>query len=372
MQKLTMPVLIVDSAEKNADLRHAFDFSTPDPIVGMIRGRERWLVVPQMEFGRASRCADTKVVTPDMLKIPRRHRRRISGWALGLLRAVGVRRVTVGADFPLGVARRLEAAGVRIRVATQPLFPARAVKTPAEIAKIRAVQSAAVAAMQEAVRMIAASRVDARGFLRTGRDYLTSERVRACITRALLDRQCMGREIIVAGGVQGADPHSKGEGPLRAHEAIVIDIFPKHMDHGYWGDITRTVIKGTPGARLRGMYQAVYAAQREALRRVRAGASLPSIHRAVIREFERRGYPTDLMDGKPCGFIHGTGHGVGLDIHESPSIGVAPGRLRRGNVITIEPGLYYPDLGGVRIEDTVVVTASGFKYLATCGKRFEA
>ena len=103
----------------------------------------------------------------------------------------------------------------------------------------------------------------------------------------------------------------------------------------------------------------------------KSGARADRIHEGVQRSFKDAGFVTDMRDGLPVGFFHGTGHGVGLDIHEAPSLSTVPVRLRAGNVVTVEPGLYYPELGGVRLEDTVVVTDTGCRMLATCEKVFE-
>ena len=233
------------------------------------------------------------------------------------------------------------------------------------------VQRAAVRGLRAAIAMIGRSRIAGNGALRLDGRPLTSERVRARIQEELFALDCLGRDTIVAGGAQAADPHERGRGPLYAHELIVIDIFPQHMGNGYWGDLTRTVIKGRPRPDQRRMYQAVKAAQRRALTLVRPGVALARVHREVQRELDRRGFQTGETDGVPSGFIHGTGHGVGLEVHEAPTLGTAPGRLRRGNVVTIEPGLYYPGVGGVRIEDTIVVTPGGCRPLARCGNVFE-
>jgi Xaa-Pro aminopeptidase len=139
-------------------------------------------------------------------------------------------------------------------------------------------------------------------------------------------------------------------------ETIVIDIFPQHVAHGYWGDLTRTVVRGSASPVLRRMYQAVKSAQAAVLSRVRPGVSGRTLHRAAVRELSRRGFKTEEREGRSVGLVHSTGHGVGLSVHEAPGIGPRSGRLKRGNVVTIEPGLYYPDVGAVRIEDTILVT----------------
>jgi Xaa-Pro aminopeptidase len=225
--------------------------------------------------------------------------------------------------------------------------------------------------MRAAIAMIADTAIDARGILTKRGKTVTAEDVRRTIMRTLLDHSCLGKETIVACAEHSIDPHDVGSGPLRAHEPIVIDIFPQHTGHNYWGDLTRTVVKGSPSPALRRMYQAVRAAQSAALSRLRPGVRCRTVHNAAVRELERRGYETRRIDGKPAGFIHSTGHGLGLAIHEAPRLALSDVRLRRGHVVTVEPGLYYPGIGGIRIEDTVVVTAQGWKYLVPCEKRFE-
>jgi Xaa-Pro aminopeptidase len=187
----------------------------------------------------------------------------------------------------------------------------------------------------------------------------------------LLEHRCRGEETIVACGRDAADPHERGSGPLSAREAIVIDIFPQHMEHGYWGDLTRTVVKGQPGPKLVALYRAVKEAQRAALKAIKPRVQVCTVHKAAQQVFEKAGFATGITDGFPQGFIHSTGHGVGLDIHEPPSLGDSTARLREGQVITVEPGLYYRTLGGVRIEDTVVVTKEGWRYLVPLEKKFQ-
>ena len=165
---------------------------------------------------------------------------------------------------------------------------------------------------------------------------------------------------IVAGGRQAADPHEAGRGALRAGEWIVADVFPRMLATGYWGDMTRTFAHGRPDAARRRMYETVARAQRLALSLVRPGALGRDVHRAVADFFVREGWETGTdADGRAHGFFHGLGHGVGLEIHEEPRLSPSGGELAPGMVVSVEPGLYYPELGGVRIEDLVVVTETG-------------
>ncbi len=365
MKESTAPVLLLGSPEQCADLRHATGFSAPDPIVLLIHRRRLHLVVPELEVGRARRrLPQARVWTPQELDLEGVARRRRGAWALALLRRLALQTARVPASFPLADGRLLAEAGITLDVAqTDSLRPERQVKTAVEIACIRQSQRAAAAGMRAARALIAQSAVDAQGFLRSEGRRLTSERVRAAVRAVVLAHGCLDSGTIVAGGAQAADPHEEGAGPLRAGEFIVVDLFPRHLEHGYWGDLTRTFVRGAPTARQRAMYAAVRSAQREALALIRHGARAADVHRRAAQVLEAAGFANDIRKGLPQGFIHSTGHGVGLEIHEAPSLSPSGGVLREGMVVTVEPGLYYTDLGGVRIEDTVVVTHKGFEHL---------
>ena len=370
MKKLTGAKLMVGIPNTSADILHVTGFKASDPVVALQNGRQHYLVVSRMEVGRAKMArAATQVLSPEDLGLSKPQRRQLGCWADALLKRAAVKRVMVASTFPLGVARQLERRGVRLEVSKDTLCPERAIKTPDEIRKMQRVQRAAIAALRQALALLRAARVDAQGVLRDGKHVLTAEAVRRTINRVLLDANCSGGEPIVACGPLSANPHWIGYGPLQAGQPIVFDIFPQDLANGYWGDLTRTVFKGRPAPALARMYQAVKRVQAEALSGVRAGVRAAALHQRVVARFAALGFETRVTDGVPEGFIHGTGHGVGLDIHEAPSLGRVDSVLRAGQVVTIEPGLYYLDLGGVRIEDTVVVTGTGYEYLATCAKQ---
>lgn len=371
-EKLTKPIMIIGTATDSPDIEYATGFRAVDPVIFLRRGDERFLVVPQLEYGRAAKASRrVEVFCPETLNVAGEKKRKFGEWALAVLKKLGIRSIQVPGAFPYGVAMRLRKAGIRITIAEGELFPERAVKSAEEVRKITDSQQAAVIAMRAAISAIAAADIDAAGYLKVKDRRLTSEDIRRLITRILYEHDCSSREIIVASGEQAADPHEVGSGPLRAHEPIVMDIFPHHLAHGYWGDLTRTVVRGSASPDLRRMYQAVRAAQHEALNCVKPGVKCARVHGAAVDEFKNRGFYTGIVDGKPEGFIHSVGHGVGLAIHEAPGVGSTDRKLKAGNVITIEPGLYYPGRGGIRIEDTVVVTATGWRYLVPCEKRFE-
>lgn len=373
MNTLTGLVLLSGSSRGNSDIRYLSGFSAPDPFLFLKTGYQSYLVVSIMEKSRAEKQSKpgTKVFTPAELGLTRKQSGKIENQVIALIEKEKIMRLQVCADFPVGIFQALKKKGVRVSVTARPVCPSRSIKTAAEIEHLRECQRAAVRAMKAAISLIGSAGIGRAGQLRTGRDALTSESVRKLIHKTLIDQGCTGFETIVAGGDQATDPHDRGHGPLCAGQAIIIDIFPQSDTTGYWGDITRTVCRGAAAPDLKKLYFAVKAAQAAALRAVSPGVCADDIHATAQHVFAERGYKTQVVDGRHVGFIHGTGHGVGLDIHEQPRVGASGEVLKAGHVITIEPGLYYPGLGGVRIEDTVVVTEKGWRYLASCEKKFE-
>jgi Xaa-Pro aminopeptidase len=187
----------------------------------------------------------------------------------------------------------------------------------------------------------------------------------------LMESDCIAQHTIVACGDDACGPHNEGSGPFRAHEPIVMDVFPKSSKTGYYADITRTVVRGKPSDALKRVYETVLQGQELGLGMVKAGASGKAIHTAINDLFEHAGYHTGVINERVQGFFHGTGHGVGLEIHEPPRISRLDDTLQPGHVVTVEPGLYYLGVGGVRIEDTVLVTSDGYENLTSFPKDFE-
>jgi Xaa-Pro aminopeptidase len=282
----------------------------------------------------------------------------------------GIESFEVPGSFPLSLADVLRGLGLGVQWKPSPFVPERAVKRPDEIDAIRGAIVHTEAAMQAAIDRIAAAEIRDRALFENGKP-LTSEMVKQTINGIFAERNCEPHEPIVAGGDQGCDPHDRGSGPLPAHSPIILDIFPRDKATRYCGDMTRTVVRGEASAEAKAIFEAVQEAKAAAEAAIRPGVTGRDVHTATKKVFEDRGYETGQKNGRMVGFFHGTGHGLGLDVHEYPGVGEADHELAEGHVITVEPGLYYPGIGGVRIEDDVVVTKDGCENLCTMDVVFE-
>lgn len=362
------PFVLHGTTRGTPDLFYATRFDAPDPVTAVrFPDGSVTLLVGRMEFARASRQArNCSVESADTLALTDAERASNAGLLSGFLRLRGVGKVEIPPSFPAGVERCLNRRGIETVVAeSSPFSEARIVKSAEEIALIKASQRAAKAAARALGEAIAGADVARDGALRVGGKPFTSERARELVRGVLLARGAMDFDgTIVAGGAQAADPHEEGKGPLRSGELIVADIFPRSLSSGYWGDLTRTFFRGTLAPERRRLLATVRAAQKLALGMVKPGASGADVHAAVERFFETRGYRSGVDEsGRAYGYFHGTGHGVGLEIHEAPRLSRGGGVLKPGMIVTVEPGLYYPEIGGARWEDTVVVTDTGCKPL---------
>ncbi len=211
--------------------------------------------------------------------------------------------------------------------------------------------------------MIARATADRTGVLQHDSQPLTSERVRAAIDVWLLQRGYSSPGSIVAGGPQGADCHDHGSGPLRTGQPVIVDIFPQNRQTLYNGDCTRTVVHGDVPDELLKMRAAVAAAKQAGIQAVKAGVTGQQVHEATIDQIKQHGYSIGLPSADApdayCAMVHGTGHGVGLEVHEPPLLDFGGPELVAGDAITVEPGLYSKAIGGVRLEDLVIVTQEG-------------
>jgi Xaa-Pro aminopeptidase len=264
--------------------------------------------------------------------------------------------------FPLGTADSLRSKGISVEAAGLPIDDRRMIKTPEEIELIREAQRVNEKAQARAIGMIRKAKVR-NGILHINDKPLTSEHLQHEFDLVFARHGYDTTETIVAAGPEAADPHFTGKGPLPANQLIVIDSFPHGKKTRYWADMTRTVLKGKPTKEMKEMYKLVLEAQEKALKAVRPGVPCKMIDDIVCDVFEKHGFGTTRTKAK-TGYIHSVGHGVGLDIHERPRLSqTSASTLQPGMVVTVEPGLYLPETGAVRLEDIVVVTKKGCENL---------
>jgi len=371
------PLLFYGDSYRFPDIYHTIRFLAPDPQIVLEQDGEIVMLTNSLEEGRAQKQSRaTKIHNVDEFG----SRELLAGGMKPLLVTAtvierfltsrGLTAVTVAPSFPLGLADALRAKGFALTVADD-LERRRRTKRDDEITALEATQRATEEAWKIGVDTIARSTARADGTLMCDGAVLTAERVRALVEGALLERGCLAESTIIAPGTQSADPHMIGTGPIRANEAVVMDIFPQHKETRYFADMTRTVSKGAPPPEIVKMYEVVKRAQDAGIKALRPGITGREVHELVEDIIFEAGYDTlragqkhDPNDPVTRGFIHGTGHGVGLEIHEAPGVGRAgTSPLEIGDVVTVEPGLYDPEVGGVRLEDMLVITAAGSRNL---------
>lgn len=367
------PILLVADSERDADMLYAVGLFVPDPFIYLGLQDRKIVVVSDWELDRArkqlrqfeviswSRClrelGDHRPKRGEMGKVVR--------W---LLRRHGIKKVTVPPSFPHGLALQLQEMNIRVKISKGSIFPERQVKTADEIKKISASLSMAEVGMAEGLQVLKASRITRNGQLLYHDVPLTAEKLRSVINVAILQVGGLAAHTIVAGGRRACDPHEEGHGILRANQPIILDIFPRSQKTGYFGDITRTVVRGRASETVRRLYHTVVHGQALALSKIENSVSCAAIHQEVLAYFESEGYKTGLHNGRMQGFFHSCGHGLGLDLHEAPLLSPqSKEALKVGHVIAVEPGLYYPEWGGVRLEDVIHVSVRGPRNLT----RFE-
>jgi Xaa-Pro aminopeptidase len=273
-------------------------------------------------------------------------------------------KIEVPIHFPLDMADFLRKHGAKL-VPTYPIFAERAVKTKEEINYIRESIDGTRQAFKKVESILRQSKIKGNRIYFKNK-ILTSEFLKQVAEKTLFENgmfDVLG--LIISSGKQTATPHHNGSGPIQPHQPIVCDIFPRHGKSGYFADMTRTYVKGKPSSEIAQMHRAVLRVQNEIFKKIRPGVSASELHRKAAEIFAKIGYGAENE-----GFVHGLGHGVGLDIHEKPSL--KPGSLdilKAGNIITVEPGLYYPKIGGIRIEDVVLVTKNGYNNLTNYPKK---
>ncbi|MGA6826281.1 M24 family metallopeptidase [Nitrospira sp. NS4] len=367
--------LFIAASEGDSNLYYATRFVAPDPFIYMEVKGERLLVMSDLEMDRARTQASVdRVLSYSELEKQAKAQGVKEPGTVDIvnvvLREAKIRQLLVPANFPFIHATRLQELGYSMKPKRDPFYERRVIKTAEEVRHIEASQRATEEAVAAAHATLKQAEIRGEELWLDG-EPLTSERIKKLINVKLMERDCVAQHTIVAGGEQACDPHHEGSGPLPAHRSIIFDVFPRSAGSRYFADMSRTVIRGTASPELKRLYQTVKDAQEEAITKIKDGADGMKIHQGICTRFEKAGYKTGMVDGRMQGYFHGTGHGVGLDIHEAPRISRTGSLLQEGHVVTVEPGLYYPGLGAVRIEDMVLVTKDGCRNLTNFPKVFE-
>jgi Xaa-Pro aminopeptidase len=361
------PMLLYGDSVRNPNLYYRTGFLIGDPITYFEAGNgAATLVVSGFEKSRAqkqSRIANVKTTDElgyqDVL-LATGDRIAAEVAVIKKLLAADDAPLRVEGSFPLLLADHLRAAGVKLDPETGLVVAERRTKNADEIEAIAASQMRAEKAIADAVDILREAVIMDDTLIYRGVP-LTAERLRGEIDAGFAKDGFAAEGMIVAPGPGGSDPHWTGAGPIRPHQPIILDIFPQDRSSRYFADVTRTYVKGTPSDEIALMFDTVRRAQSVALDMIRPGVNGRLVHEAVMQTFADAGFADGGAHTARC--LHGTGHGVGLEIHELPRLSRVDEELLVGDVVTVEPGLYDPAIGGVRIEDIVVLTESGTRNL---------
>ena len=361
-------VLILADSMRSPEMRHEVPIAIPDEFLYAERDGRRVVVVSSLEAARIGEADPRIEVMPyEAFGLDELMASGTSPTEAGLqmyvraCRELGIAGASVPATFPLELADRLRENGVEV-VADRALFEERRRrKNATEIAGLRRAQRACEAALDAARDML--RRSSSNGTLMLEGEPLTSERLKAKVERVFSEHGAFADEFIVAHGAQTTVGHEGGHGPILPGEAIVFDLFPRDRETGVYTDMTRTYVVGEVPEELREYHRLCKEALDRVVVAVKPGVNGRTLFEIPCELFAEHGYPTQLTK-KPgevldSGFFHSLGHGVGLEVHERPYLGRVGDDLVAGDVIALEPGLYRPGYGGVRLEDVAIVTDDG-------------
>ncbi len=364
--------LIFADSENDANLFYATKFLVPDPVLFIRTGGKKYLILNDLEVDRGKKEAEVdSVYSSSELSKKIKSKTGKSPTTLEILawflKDKKVSELILPHQFPAFVAAELQKRKFKISFRADPFWKNRILKTKEEKEAIKFALKQTGKAIQKAYELLKESKIKGNKILYQQK-VLTSEKLRSVIDQYLLENNCLAQNTIVAGGEQGVDPHNRGSGVIPANQTIVMDVFPRSIKSRYHADMTRTVIKGNPTPEIKKIWMAVKEAQERAIDQIKDGINGQKIHEGILNYFESKGFKSGKINGRMQGFFHGTGHGLGLDIHEPPRISKTAEVLKEGMVVTVEPGLYYAGIGGVRIEDVVYVTQKGCEVLSSCPK----
>lgn len=350
------------ASTKNKDMKYAVKIDILDYFFFLEAGTKKYIFLDHREFG----FFQEKNKNPNVEAVLVRGGGR-NDFALSLIQkySPSSNKIEVPTYFPLDLADYLREKGIALKI-ERPYYPERAVKNDKEIKMIEESVKKTHSAFLKIEDILGASEINGEFIFFNG-EPLTSEFLKCEAGKVLFKEGMLSTDgIIISCGKDAAIPHHPGQGKLLANQTIVCDIFPVSKETGYFADMTRTYVKGEPSRKIRSMHDSVLRAQEAAFRLIKPGTAAKEVHKAVADSIIRDGF-----DIGNAGFTHGTGHGLGLEVHEAPHINqTSEDILKMDHIFTIEPGLYYSGLGGIRIEDVVCVTESGYKNLTNFHKKF--
>jgi Xaa-Pro aminopeptidase len=369
-------VLIVGDTIRTPELRHEVPLGIPDAFVYAELDGRKVVAISSMEAMRVEGLdAGLDVRSTEEFGADEIRRSGVDihtaavELAIRIAGGLGIDEATVPRNFPLGIADALRGAGVELTVDQKLFDDRRRRKSGHELAGIRRAQKAAEAGMAVARDLIRRAE-PANGGLSVDGEPLTCELLKEHVQSAFLAHGALAEEMIVSHGPQPAIGHNMGSGPIGRDDVLIFDLFPVDLESACFADMTRTLVVGDAPEEIREWHGLCRGALEMASAEIRPGVNGGDVHRLVSEFFGERGFPTQLTkaEGEVLrdGFYHGLGHGVGLEVHESPSLGMIGEELVAGDVITIEPGLYRQGLGGVRVEDLLLVTDDGYELLTDC------
>jgi Xaa-Pro aminopeptidase len=366
-------VLMYADTYRSPELRHEVPIGIPDPFLYAESGGVKHIAIGSMEIPRLASLGlfelhpSEEFGSDELLRSGLSYDEVRQEVSVRAVKAFGISSAAVPETFPLWLADRLRAEGVDLTVDGDFFDDRRRVKRGEELAGMRRAQRAAEAGMDAARELLRRATPNGGGLVVDG-EPLTVERVKAAMSQAFAEHGTTADDFIVAPGPQGAVGHDMGSGPIAAGVPIVIDIWPRDNESFMYCDMTRTFVVGDVPDDVREWHRLTKQALDRAISEIRDGADGRAIFDGTCEIFEAAGEPTQRTkkagETLSNGFFHGLGHGVGLEVHEAPGMGLASKKpLKAGDVVTVEPGCYRQGYGGVRLEDLVVVTKDGAENL---------
>lgn len=348
--------LIYANSETSSDMLYFAKMNIPDAIYAFTFKGKKVAILSPLEIGRAQKESDFDEILPASSNNQTQD-------LIDTLRSLKIKSVEVPKNFPALELVKLQDANFDIIINEGDFFAERRFKTDSEIEEIKKANFAASKSFARVRQILKESKIE-KGFLKWKNKFLTSEILKFEIELTCLKFGAESKFTIAACGDQACDPHCEGYGKVKANQLMIFDIFPRMKKSGYFGDMTRTFIKGTPSDAQLKLVNTVKKAQDIAFSKIKSGVLGSDVHASVRQYFEKNGYKTENVNGKWRGFFHSTGHGIGLDVHEEPRLSLAKNILKENEVVTVEPALYYEGLGACRIEDNCQVLKNSYAKLS--------